>query len=244
MYDESLLMHLVCLLLPVYAALLWLKPGKYEAARYAMILLPAGGLFYLLSVYTEMGMLRYCIHHHVFVSGALLVLLLGRYMLKCDWKQALYAAGVYELCVALVRMVVLPLFLQRYMVSWTLSLCSCAAILNVWLFVWLCARKSGISRKEGFLSAAAIVACSSLIFGNLAQFTALLLHSDSVMEGMELMMISHAALRVVSDMLCFTLVMCLIHRQSWLRSVAYALLVQLAYSLAGAVLGVLAWLVR
>lgn len=244
MYDESLLMRLLCLLLPMYAALLWLKPGKQKAARYAMVLLPAGGLFYLLLVYTEMGMLRYCICHHVFVSGALLVLLLGRYMLKCDWKQALYAAGVYELCLALAQMVVLPLFHQRYMETWTLSLSRCAAILCVWLFVWLCARKSGISRKAGFLTAAAIVACSSLIFGNLAQYTALLLHSDSVMEGMELMMICHASLRVVSDMLCFTLLMSLIHRQSWLRSAAFALLVQLAYTLAGAVLGVLAWLVR
>lgn len=32
----------------IFAALLWLRPGKREAARYATILVPAGALYVLL----------------------------------------------------------------------------------------------------------------------------------------------------------------------------------------------------
>lgn len=244
MYDVSLLIRLSCLLPAVFAALFWLKPGRREAARYAMVLLPAGALFYLLAVYIEYGMLRYCLLHHVFASGALLVLLLGRYMLKCDWKRSLYAAGVYQLCFALAQMVVPPIFHGRYMEDWELSLHLDVTVLYVWLFVWICARKSGITRLEGFLTAAAIVACSTLLTGNLEQYTALLLHTGSPQTGMERMMLCFAALHSACGMLSFTLVMRLVHRQGWLRAVAYALLVELVYALAVALLGALAWMLR
>lgn len=240
MYDVALLIRLACLLPAMYAALFWMKPGRHEAARYAMILLPAGALFYLLAVYTEDGMLRYCLLHHVFASGALLVFLLGRYMLKCDGKRSLYAAGVYQLCFALAQMVVPPIFHGRYMEGWELSLRIGATVLYVWLFVWRCARKSGILRLEGFLTAAAIVACSTLLTGNLEQYTALLLHTGSPQTGMERMMLCFAALHSACDMLSFTLVMRLVHRLSWLRAVAYALLVELVYAL----LVALAWMLR
>lgn len=244
MYDESLLIRLACMLPAMFAALLLLKPGRHEAARYAMVLLPAGALFYLLAVYSEDGMLRFCLCHHVFESGSLLVFLLGRYMLKCDWKQSLYAAGVYLLCSALAQMVVVPLFNGRFAEAWSLSLRIDATVFYVWLFVWLCARKSGISRMDGFLTAAAIVACSSLLTGNLAQYTALLLHTGSPQTGMERMTLCYTALHSVCDILSFTLVMRLIHRLSWLRSLAYALLVVLVYALAVALLGALAWMLR
>lgn len=244
MYDEAILMSVLSTLPAMFAALLWLKAGRHEALRNAMVLLPAGALFYLLAVYTEDGMLRYLLHHHVSASVALLVLLLGRYMLKCDWTQSLYAAGVYQLCSALSQVVVVPLFTGRFVEKLNFSLSIAVAVLFIWLFVWLCARKSGITRREGFLTAASIEACYTLLFANLAQYTALLLHIGSPEESMALMVICYGMIYIVCHMLCFSLVMRLVHRQSWLRSVAYALLLVLAYAFAGGTLGALKWLLR
>jgi hypothetical protein len=67
-------------LVGVFAALLWLRPGRREAIRYAMILLSAGVLYALLM--QEAAGWQYQVLLHVKHSVSLILFLLGVYMLN------------------------------------------------------------------------------------------------------------------------------------------------------------------
>lgn len=221
--DSELLMRLLCMLPGMFAALLWLRPGWREAARYAMILLPSGVLIGLLDTYADMGAAGCYVLQHLLISGALLVFLLGRYMLKCDWKQALYAVGVYQLAQGICSLLFVPCFLEM---SGTLSLALLGAlveVLYIWFFVWLATRHSGISRKVELLSSAAIVACTALITVNLGLYAPRLSAWSSLNE-LNWIMIVYPLFPLACSLLCFALVMRFVHGLSWKRAFAFALL--------------------
>lgn len=216
---DFLLMNLLCMLPGMFAALLWLKPGKREAVRYAMILLSYGGLLCLLDISADKGGAGAIALLHLCFSGALLVFLLGRYMLKCGWKQALYAIGIYQLVWGICCMPVVPCFQEMSGSSWISLLGASAGVLYVWFFVWLAARKYAISWKEGLLTSAAIVACESFIAVNLGCYVSRLFP----IEGYR-MAAAYMLFPLACSLLCFALVMRFVHGLSWKRSFAFALL--------------------
>lgn len=221
--DSELLMRLLCMLPGMFAALLWLRPGWREAARYAMILLPSGVLIGLLDTYGDMGAAAYYVLQHLLISGALLVFLLGRYMLKCDWKQSLYAGGVDWFAQGICSLLFVPCFLEMSGTLWLALLGALVEVLYIWFFVWLATRHSGISRKVGLLSSAAIVACTTLITVNLGLYAPRLSAWSSLNE-LNWIMIVYPLFPLACSLLCFALVMRFVHGLSWKRAFAFALL--------------------
>lgn len=221
--DSELLMRLLCMLPGMFAALLWLRPGWREAARYAMILLPSGVLIGLLDTYADMGAAAYYVLQHLLFSGALLVFLLGRYMLKCDWKQSLYAGGVDWFAQGICSLLFVPCFLDMSRALWLALLGALVEVLYIWFFVWLATRHSGISRKVGLLSSAAIVACTTLITVNLGLYAPRLSAWSSLNE-LNWIMIVYPLFPLACSLLCFALVMRFVHALSWKRAFAFALL--------------------
>ncbi len=221
--DSELLMRLLCMLPGMFAALLWLRPGWREAVRYAMILLPSGVLIGLLDTYADMGAAGYYVLQHLLFSGALLVFLLGRYMLKCDWKQSLYAGGVDWFAQGICSLLFVPCFLDMSRALWLALLGPLVEVLYIWFFVWLATRHSGISRKVGLLSSAAIVACTTLITVNLGLYAPRLSAWSSLNE-LNWIMIVYPLFPLACSLLCFALVMRFVHGLSWKRAFAFALL--------------------
>lgn len=221
--DSELLMRLLCMLPGMFAALLWLRPGWREAVRYAMILLPAGGLITLLDTFADIGMAWCFVLLHLLFSGALLVFLLGRYMLKCGWKQSLYAGGVYWFARGICSLLVVPCFLDMSGTLWLALLGALVEVLYIWFFVWLATRHSGISRKVGLLSSAAIVACTTLITVNLGLYAPRLSAWSSLNE-LNWIMIVYPLFPLACSLLSFALVMRFVHGLSWKRAFAFALL--------------------
>ena len=207
------------MLVSMFAALLWMKPGKREAARYGMVLVPYGGLLYLLQASPlEMGEVGYYLLHHLLASAALLVFLLGVFMLNCPWKRVLRGCGVY----ALVHVLHAPLYVL-YTLYFYGSLeplfhvlrAAPGRILMTWLFVWLCARP--LSAKQGLLTAATIEVCQSLVFSNVARYIPLLFGLgvvDSIALG--------SLLNVLIWMLAFVLIVRHLLEKSWKRSIAFS----------------------
>lgn len=221
--DSELLMRLLCMLPGMFAALLWLRPGWREAVRYAMILLSSGVLIGLLDTYADMGAAGYYVLQHLLFSGALLVFLLGRYMLKCDWKQSLYAGGVDWFAQGICSLLFVPCFLDMSRALWLSLLGALVEVLYIWFFVWLATRHSGISRKVGLLSSAAIVACTTLITVNLGLYEPRLSAWSSLNE-LNWIMIVYPLFPLACSLLCFALVMRFVHGLSWKRAFAFALL--------------------
>ena len=221
--DSELLMRLLCMLPGMFAALLWLRPGWREAARYAMILLSSGVLIGLLDTYGDMGAAGCYGLQHLLFSGALLVFLLGRYMLKCDWKQSLYAGGVDWFAQGICSLLFVPCFLDMSRALWLDMLGALVEVLYIWFFVWLATRHSGISRKVGLLSSAAIVACTSMITVNLGLYAPRLSAWSSLNE-LNWIMIVYPLFPLACSLLCFALVMRFVHGLSWKRAFAFALL--------------------
>ena len=221
--DSELLMRLLCMLPGMFAALLWLRPGWREAARYAMILLSSGVLIGLLDTYADMGAAGYHVLQHLLFSGALLVFLLGRYMLKCDWKQSLYAGGVDWFAQGICSLLFVPCFLEMSRALWLSLLGALVEVLYIWFFVWLATRHSGISRKVELLGSAAIVACTTLITVNLGLYAPRLSAWSSLNE-LNWIMIVYPLFPLACSLLCFALVMRFVHGLSWKRAFAFALL--------------------
>jgi hypothetical protein len=211
--DLCQMMYTSLMLVSMFVALYWLKPGKREAARYGMILVPYGGLLYLIYLATqEMGVVGYYLREHLPCSAALLVFLLGVFMLKCPWKRALQSCGVYALVHA-------PLFVLYVLyirgASEELLLGAPGQILMTWLFVWLCARP--LSAKQGLLSAATIEACEGLVISNVMRYIPVLFGL-----GLEASIVVGTILRMMIWMLAFALVMHHLHGKSWYRSIAFS----------------------
>lgn len=215
--EPSKLVYTVIMLVSMFVALYWLKPGKREAARYGMILVPYGGLLYLIYLATQdMGVVGYYLREHLPCSAALLVYLLGLFMLKSPWQRALRSCGVYALVHAPL-FVLFVLYTYGFSVELLLQLFQGAPgqILMTWLFVWLCARP--LSAKQGLLTAAIIEACQSLVISNVARYISLLF-GLGVLDSVALV----ASLNVIIWMLAFVLLMHYLHEKSWKRSVAFS----------------------
>ena len=215
--EPSKLIYAVIMLVSMFVALYWLKPGKREAARYGMILVPYGGLLYLIYLATqEMGVVGYYLREHLPCSAALLVYLLGLFMLKCPWQRTLRSCGVYALVHAPL-IVLYVLCIQGFSVELLLQLFQGAPgqILMTWLFVWLCARP--LSAKQGLLAAAIIEAGQSLVISNVARYIPLLFGL-----GMLDSIVLVAILNVIIWMLAFVLVMHYLQEKSWKRSIAFS----------------------
>lgn len=211
------LIYAVIMLVSMFVALYWLKPGKREAARYGMILVPYGGLLYLIYLATqEMGVVGYYLGEHLPCSAALLVYLLGLFMLKCPWQRTLRSCGVYALVHAPL-FVLYVLYIHGFSVELLLQLFQGAPgqILMTWLFVWLCVRP--LSAKQGLLAAAIIEACQSLVISNVARYIPLLFGL-----GMLDSIVLVASLNVIIWMLAFVLVMHYLQEKSWKRSIAFS----------------------
>ncbi|MBR5195673.1 MAG: hypothetical protein IKW48_05975 [Akkermansia sp.] len=211
--DLCQMMYTSLMLVSMFVALLWLKPGKREAARYGMILVPYGGLLYLIYLATqEMGVVGYYLREHLPCSAALLVYLLGLFMLKCPWKRALQSCGVYALVHAPL-FVLYVLYIHGFSVE--LLLGAPGQILMIWLFVWLCARH--LSAKQGLLSAATIEACEGLVIANVVRYIPVLFGL-----GLEATIVVGTILKMLIWMLAFALVMHHLHGKSWKRSIAFS----------------------
>ncbi len=215
--DLCKMMYTSLMLVSMFVALLWLRPGKREAARYGMILVPYGGLLYLFhAAAQEMRVVGYYLREHLPCSAALLVFLLGVFMLKCPWKRALQSCGVYALVHAPL-FVLYVLYIHGFSVELLLQLFQGAPgqILLTWLFVWLCARP--LSAKQGLLSAATIDACEGLVISNVARYIPLLFGL-----GLEASIVLGTFLKMMIWMLAFALIMHHLHGKSWDRSIAFS----------------------
>ncbi len=163
---DSVIAEFCVSLAGIFAALLWLRPGKHEAARYAMILLPAGALYTLLVQDTQGW--QYRVLFHVSQSLVLLLYLLGAYMLKCPWRRVILSCGIYSLVCSVAGLFIAALDVQD--VSFVLRLAG-NVIFDyawIWLFIWLCSRKSEMGGKWiSLLAVGAYLTLRGLIFSNL-----------------------------------------------------------------------------
>ena len=175
-----------------FVALLWLKPGRRAAARYATILLAFGGLSYVLFFvqgHVERAVWPYL--PHVVMPG---LLLLGRYMLRCSWQRVILALGFY----ALVRWLSLFCHLcgssMLPSLGWfdvVLLLHMYVTVLWLWLFIWFCTRRAeGLRHCERlFAAASAAGICECMAFFLLPSHGGLL----TTLGSMTLILLSFAA---------------------------------------------------
>lgn len=156
-----------------FAALLWLRPGRREAIRYAMILLSAGVLYALLM--QEAAGWQYQVLLHVKHSVSLILFLLGVYMLKCPWRQVVLSLGVFSLVASGIGIALACIDLGGYDYSVAgIIETVCLDYAYVWLFIWLCARKSGNGGKwTALLAAGAFYSVGGMATGNLRAALAL-----------------------------------------------------------------------
>ena len=190
-------------LVGIFAALLWLRPGKHEAARYAMILVPAGALYVLLM----QDALAF--QHQALVlvkhSVAVLLYLLGVYMLKCPWRRVILSFGIYSLVCSIAGLFIAAFDVQD--VSFVLRLAR-KVIFDyawIWLFIWLCSRKSEMGGNlSSLLAVGAYLTLHDLFFSNLTAAVAMV---DMI-----------AYVNIIITLLCFLFVLRYVLQQGWKRS--------------------------
>lgn len=151
----------------IFAALLWLNPGKSAAIRYAMILVPAGVLYTILT--RESQGWQYMVLTHVNYSALAILFLLGVYMLKCPWRRVVLSFGIYSLVCTGLGIGIQFLDLAQYQES-ALGIVANESFeyAYAWLFVWMCSRKS----EQGgawstLLAAGALLASIGVVYFNL-----------------------------------------------------------------------------
>ena len=153
-------------LVGIFAALLWLRPGKREAARYAMILVPAGALYVLL-MQEAMGW-QYQMLLHVKYSVVGLLYLLGVYMLKCPWRRVLLSFGIYSLVCSAAGIVIAAFDMPEVPLLVRLTRNLIFEYAWIWLFIWLCTRKSEMGGKWiSLLAAGSYLTLHGLVFSNI-----------------------------------------------------------------------------
>lgn len=150
----------------IFAALLWLRPGKREAARYATILVPAGALYVLL-MQEAMGW-QYQMLLHVKYSVVGLLYLLGVYMLKCPWRQVVLSFGIYSLVCSAAGIVMAAFDMPEVPLLVRLTRNLIFEYAWIWLFIWLCTRKSEMGGKWiSLLAAGSYLTLHGLVFSNI-----------------------------------------------------------------------------
>ncbi len=222
--DTSLVVNICSMLGGMLAALCWLKRGRNEYIRYAMILLPYGALLYMMTEMHLWSATGHFLQRHLIFSAPVLLFLLGRYMLKCDWKRALLGCGIYKvISIALLALCAPfnddPAFVCR--VLFTNSVCD---ILFAWLLVWLCVRHTGLSGKEALLTAACITACSDCISTNLSTYMVGVVFDFPGETGLALHLILSAGWPIFLSGLVFACIMHFVHSQSWNRALCFGMI--------------------
>lgn len=186
----------------IFASLLWLRPGKREAARCAMILVPAGALYVLLM--QEVMVWQYQLLLHVKYSVAGLLYLLGVYMLKCPWRKVVLSFGIYSLVCSAAGIVIAAFDMPEVpLVRLTRNLIFEYAW--IWLFIWLCSRKSEMGGKlSSLLAVGAYLTLHGLFFSNLKASVAM---GDMIVY-----------VNIIITLLCFLFVLRYVLQQGWKRS--------------------------
>ena len=190
-------------LVGIFAALLWLRPGKHEAARYAMILVPAGALYVLLmqDALAFQHLALVLVKHSV----AVLLYLLGVYMLKCPWRRVILSFGIYSLVCSIAGLFIAAFDVQD--VSFVLRLAR-NVIFDyawIWLFIWLCSRKSEMGGElSSLLAVGAYLTLHGLFFSNLRAVVAM---GDMIVYD-----------NIIIKLLCFLFVLRYVLQQGWKRS--------------------------
>ena len=187
----------------MFAALLWLRPGKHEAARYAMILVPAGALYVLLmqDALAFQHLALVLVKHSV----AVLLYLLGVYMLKCPWRRVILSFGIYSLVCSIAGLFIAAFDVQD--VSFVLRLAGNVFFdyAWIWLFIWLCSRKSEMGGKlNSLLAVGAYLTLHGLFFSNLRAVVAM---GDMIVYD-----------NIIIKLLCFLFVLRYVLQQGWKRS--------------------------
>ena len=163
---DSVIAEFCVSLVGIFAALLWLRPGKREAARYAMILVPAGALYVLL-MQEVMGW-QYQLLLHVKYSVAGLLYLLGVYMLKCPWRQVVLSFGIYSLVCSAAGIVIAAFDMPEVLLLVRLTRNLIFEYAWIWLFIWLCTRKSEMGGKwVSLLAVGSYLTLHGLVFSNI-----------------------------------------------------------------------------
>lgn len=214
--DSHLVINICCMLGGMLAALCWLKRGRNEYIRYAMILLPYGALLYMMTEMHLWSATGHFLQRHLIFSAPVLLFLLGRYMLKCDWKRALLSSGIYAVGLVVMNVLCAPfkdepsLFLKELLIDSALD------NLFTWLLVWLCARPYGISAWTGFLTAACVKACRDCLSANFVPVYANLF--SGLYMDVALQLIVAAVWAVILCTVIFSCIMRYVHNVSWTRS--------------------------
>lgn len=150
----------------IFAALLWLRPGKRETARYATILVPAGALYVLL-MQEAMGW-QYQMLLHVKYSVVGLLYLLGVYMLKCPWRRVVLSFGIYSLVCSAAGLVIAAFDMPEVPLLVRLTRNLIFEYAWIWLFIWLCTRKSEMGGKWiSLLAVGSYLTLRGLVFSNI-----------------------------------------------------------------------------
>ncbi len=210
-------------LLGVFAALLWLRPGKQAAARYAFIVLPVAGLCAML--HQNPGEYGAAILRHLVYIMPLFVFLLGKYMLGCTRRRAFLALGVYALVKALGALAHIPLnILADCPVSLTLltGFGFYLELVWAWLFIWFCTRKeAGISRTDRIYVAAAVMTVYGSLVGCWPLLRSLPLHLTDLTSEDIPQWVSQVLYFVpmLLNTLCFAAGLRYVLHQSWVRTV-------------------------
>ena len=158
-------------LLGAFATLLWLRPGKRAAARYALIVLTFGALCYLLGDKAQPPIPRLPVY--ITMAMPVLVFLLGMYMLRCPWRRVVLSLGIYVPIAALASLAN-PVYPGQQdelrAVDLLFSFSTYLEVLWIWLFVRLGTRKSAGIRATDCLLAAAAYACIARLMLQLCNY--------------------------------------------------------------------------
>lgn len=160
--NASDLIDLAFSLLGVFAALLWMKPGRSAALRYAFIVLPFAGICYL--AYLHPGEYGNSVLRHLPILMPLFVFLLGKYMLRLPWRRVVLSLGVYALVSGLETFA--DMLFRAEMEAWgwrdvLFGLGFYISTVWAWGFIRLCTRKTAdIRTPDRLFTAAALLTVS------------------------------------------------------------------------------------
>ena len=219
--DTGLIISICCMLGSMFAALCWLKHGRNEYIRYAMILLPYGALLYMMTEMHLWSATGHFLQHHLLCSAPVLLFLLGRFMLKCGWKRSLLSCGVYAIVYIFLFALCAP-FKDDPVYVWKVLIAdSVCDILFIWLLVWLCVRPTGVSPKDSLLTAACVSAFSDCISVNIAPYIKEFILGGDLPGGLDL--IVAAGWPIFLCGIVFACIVHFIHAQSWKRALCFGL---------------------
>lgn len=213
------LINLTFSLLGAFAALLWLRLGKQQAIRYAVIMLSFAGLCAIL--YQNPGEFGFDLLHYLPHAILLFVFLLGRYMLGTPWRRAFLSLGVYALVAELGVLVRVALGEYIYPIPFGFYL----TLVWVWFTIFLCTRKdSSIGRTERIFAAAATLivvnSLTGLIMPSLRGLLRVLFSNDlwelTPPEHLSLFILCMPVLILT---LCYAANLRYVLRQAWVRTV-------------------------